>query len=374
MSSKVSTCTDLEIWRRLTHFNIEYEEPLISGSNDSGSIHSRYFTLRDLNSKRGMTSGFRIPESLSEEKFKETLKIFISLMNVSEISWPNHIYTLIQLESSFRKSSMYTLQKASDIFQEYIAQIYIFQEFNEQKPESIFDINGYYNVVDNCYWSYLGFAATNSSPALLSGLISSGANVNTGEFFRGKDSLSSPIDLIVRYCTNEESPLLEQCINILVRNGCNTKFNRDGYIPPLVMAAIRNKPNLVKYLVGAKADIDLQNPGFEFIDCRYTEPNIRLSKPKNLLEVAIYSDTSFKTFAYQILLKEGIDLFATNIIKEILQNSNPYCKSMRWSKETFPVLSQTSFTFINHVKQTLKQKIPIPDIINIVTEYLNFPK
>lgn len=157
---------------------------------------------------------------------------------------PRHLRNMGNLERCYRLSSEFSFDKASQVFVEHI-------EFMQKNRN--FKINGVasgaFNSGDGVHITSLGFASVIKSPALISSLIKSGADVNKG---LKKPHVASPLHLVFLHPKRfdhaaeltysvfvhpkrfehakeltdsktfaKESSMIVECIKVLISLGCN---------------------------------------------------------------------------------------------------------------------------------------------------------
>lgn len=244
------------------------------------------------------------------------MEITNGLYNGYNYQLPRHLRNMGNLERCYRLSSEFSFDKASQVFVEHI-------EFMQKNRN--FKINGVavsaFNSGDGVRITSLGFVSVIKSPALISALIKSGADVNQG---LERPYVASPLHLVFLHPKSfehtaevevkdsktfaKESSMIVECIKVLITLGCNpntvcndfsycrtpaiyrsriyrnSRINRSRYYgiislsshtTPLwwslthIFNSYYNDPNSithaeksVKLLIDANADIECENSGF----------------------------------------------------------------------------------------------------------------
>lgn len=302
---------------------------------------------------------------LKEEQLKSILNNICTLMDIAPIIFGSHIMTLIRLERCSRDFNVCPAEKALCLFQEHI---------NKLKSKHGFEINkSYIRLQSPERWNavrttFLGIATLKRCPILVEALIKEGADVNLGMNNSGplsgvKNGPLSPLQILVLPLSNDdhkEKVQQDQCVNLLIKNGCKIESYKDDSLPLLWLAVSNQRSNIARSLVQAKVDV---NMGPLKIDKEY----------KNLLDLALrYKCDKDSNNLIRILMRLGAEFFPK--IRPMFQSNNVELISTWFSDkdERYQIFYQGAIAHIGYVENTLLT-IFIQPIMRIVTDYLDLP-
>lgn len=275
-----------------------------------------------------------IKSTISYEFMEKLVKVLENphLRNLDLVAkgdWCLCVWRISIIEHCFRKSEEFTLEKASSVF----------LQFFESVQKQGFDVNLPLSPND---YTALGWATEYRAPAVITALIEAGADVNGGK--------RHPLVHIMGESNVRPKPpyeLVEQCFDILVKNGCNpNSLVEKDKVTPLWIAAIRgDSHNLIRSLVKAKADVNVKTGN---LDATPLQAALKCSVDRFDI------DDSLPTV--KTLVELGADIFAADGRKVEFKIANYLNKIAYPMKQT-----QTIFLNLDFIPKVLK---------NIVLEYL----
>lgn len=263
--------------------------------------------------------------------------------------WFFHLSRLENLEKCVRKSEKFNIEVVEKIFTTHL-------EFIIKQG---FDVNKKLQSQDN---TPLGSAARSKCPGLIGALINVGANVKYGSVYTDGRS-SSPLYEVVHNPIQDESvdrqKLIDQCIEILVKNGCDPNTYKQNpqkpseRLTPLWYAAHFGEEVTVRSLVRAKADINFETN--------------HLFGDSTPLQASVYEKNFANLATTKALVELGADLF--------IKNSAGYTAAdiakEQGQTEIACYLDKSMNDYRRKTHNTLKKHF-LPALISIIMDYLFF--
>lgn len=324
-----------------------------SASSKALSLANYEEEFKFLNNSNYKSKGYPI----SVEYFGKIIKVMGNSELLSHIEtksgdgkeWATHIWKLLHLEKCFRKSKEFTMDIAIDIF---------FQHFESIKKQG-FDVNA---VVSGNGNTALSWATERTSPAIITALIKAGVTA--------KCVFAPYADPFQRIFSSKESEeLVDQSIDILAKSGFDPNVrllpmctNNETLVTPLWIASKSHSSHVIRSLVKAKADINIE---------------IHHPEGSTALQAALISDSKFdddpeKLSTVKTLIELGANIFIEKgkgkTVADMLN------KDIHFEKEKVDVfLDNIIFTINAHVELSKLEYFP-KVITNIVFEYLCSPE